>query len=154
MHEDIYWIDAMEITQVEADALLAMEKVCSDASPRSFPDLGGSLQIDLLSRDERELFILDISRRRISLSTKYQTRARQSVVLARLDFNSPHRNPDGNLVGVPHLHLYRDGYGDKWAFTIPDGMLTKPNDARQTLIDFMNYCKIVEQPHINWGLFS
>lgn len=154
MTEDTNWTDDMEITQAEADALLNMEKVCSDHSAFNFPDLGGSLKIDLLSKDERELFVLDISRRRISLSTKYQTRARQSIVLARLDFASAHRNPDGNLVGVPHLHLYRDGYGDKWAFPIPEGMLSNQSDTRQTLLDFMKYCQIVDLPDIRWGLFS
>jgi len=57
-------------------------------------------------------------------------------------------------VGVPHLHLYREGYGDKWAVEIPEGLLSKPEDAWQVLHDFMKYCGVVEQPNIVRGLFS
>lgn len=56
--------------------------------------------------------------------------------------------------GVPHLHLYREGYGDKWAVEVPDGILSNPADAWQVLHDFMRYCGVVEQPNIVRGLFS
>ena len=75
------------------------------------------------------------------------------LVLARLDFNSPHRNPDHTEVGIPHLHLYQEGYGDKWAYDVPAGMLKNPLDAWQVLADFMAYCYIVEPPNITRGLF-
>ncbi len=144
----------IDLSQTEADALLQMEKYRIDSTSYAFPDLGGNVQIALQSQNQREAFWLDISRRRIALTTKYQARGRQSLVLARLDFNSPHRNPDDSEVGVPHLHLYRDGYGDKWAFPVPQNMLQQPSDAWQTLLDFMNYCRIVEPPNITRGLFS
>jgi hypothetical protein len=36
------------------------------------------------------------------------------VVLVRLDLGgAPHRNPFDEEIGVPHLHLYREGFGDK-----------------------------------------
>jgi hypothetical protein len=107
-----------------------------------------------MSRDERERFSLDINRKRIALTTGYQTRARQVVVLARLDFAAPHRNPDDTEVGVPHLHLYREGFGDKWAIEVPVGLLSNPADAWQVLLDFMRYCGVVEHPDIRRGLFS
>lgn len=143
-----------DLSQSEADALLGMEKYRVDNMSHAFPDLGGSIQIGLRSKDQRESFILDISRRKIALTTKYQTRARQSIVLARLDFNSPHRNPDDSEVGVPHLHLYREGYGDKWACEVPVDMLKNPSDEGQILLDFMSYCSIVQPPIITTGLFT
>lgn len=142
------------LLQVEADALLRMEKVRVNEDQWQFPDLGGRIEIPLASRDHREAFSLDISRRRIALTTKYQTRARQTIVLARLDFNSPHRNPDDVEVGIPHLHLYREGFGDRWAYPVPDGMLSNSSDAWQVLVDFMSYCQIAETPNIVRGLFS
>lgn len=142
------------LTQSEAQMLLAMEKISQNNTEYVFPDLGGNVEIPLISRDGREFFSLDISRKCIALTTKFQTRARQSLVLARLDFNSPHRNPDDTEVGVPHLHLYCEGYGDKYAYEIPSGMLSKPTDVQQTLQDFMRYCTIVSPPNIKWGLFS
>lgn len=76
------------------------------------------------------------------------------VVLARLDFGAPHRNPDDTEVGVPHLHLYREGFHDKWAHPVPDGMLSNPVDAWQCLLDFMRFCNVAEAPRITRGLFT
>lgn len=103
------------LAHTDADALLRMEKVPASADTFHFPDLAGWVEVPLASRDEREQFSLDINRKRISLTTGYQACGQKVVVLARLDFAAPHRNPDGSEVGVPHLHLYREGYGDKWA---------------------------------------
>lgn len=142
------------LAQADADALLKMEKVPASSDIFHFPDLGGRIEVPLVSRDQREAFSLDVNRKRIALTTGYQTRARKAVVLARLDFSAPHRNPDGTAIGVPHLHLYREGFGDKWAVEVPAGVLGNPNDAWRVLQDFMRYCGVVEEPNIVQGLFS
>ncbi len=142
------------LAQVEADALLKVEKVPASSEVFDFPDLGGRIEVPLMSRDHRETFSLDINRKRIALTTGYQTRARKVVVLARLDFAAPHRNPDGTEIGVPHLHLYREGYGDRWAVEVPVGLLSNPQDGWQVLRDFMRYCRVIEEPNIVQGLFS
>ena len=83
-------------------------------------------------------FSLDVTQKRIVLKLKCQLRCTtKPVVLARLDFASPHRNPDGTAVGVPHLHVYREGYGDKFAYEVPPGMLKNPDDSLQVLLDFL-----------------
>lgn len=143
------------LAQEVADNLLFMDKIPEDSSNvYEYPDMGGKLMIPLISNNGRESFLLDINRKKISLKVTYQTRGRQIFVLARLDFNSPHRNPDGTEVGIPHLHLYKEGYGDKWAFPVPEGMLSNPISAWQNLIDFMQFCKVIQQPKINHGLFT
>ena len=143
------------LAQEVADNLLFMDKIPEDSSNvYEYPDMGGKLTIPLISNNGRESFLLDINRKKISLKVTYQTRGRQIFVLARLDFNSPHRNPDGTEVGIPHLHLYKEGYGDKWAFPVPEGMLSNPISAWQNLIDFMQFCKVIQQPKINHGLFT
>ena len=142
------------LPQSDADALLRMEKIRANNDAFTFPDLGGRIEVPLVSQDHRELFSLDINRKRIALTTGYQTRGRQSIVLVRLDFAAPHRNPDGAEVGVPHLHLYREGYGDRWAISLPEGMLRDPNNVSMVLADFMAYCHIVDTPDIRFGLFS
>lgn len=142
------------LSQSDADALLRMEKERANDDVVAFPDLGGRIEVPLLSRDHRESFSLDINRKRIALTTGYQTRGRQTIVLARLDFAAPHRNPDGEEVGVPHLHLYREGFGDRWAFPVPADMLSAPDDARRVLHDFMAYCQVVVTPNITFGLFA
>lgn len=146
----------LELTQTEADALIAMPKVKVSDDPCDYPGGGGSLILPLTSQDKREQFLLDISRARIDLQKgKYQNRARQVVVLVRLDFGgSPHRNPDDREIPCPHLHVYREGSGDKWAIPVPAGNFPNLGDLWQTLQDFMRFCNIVDPPAIHRGLFS
>ena len=116
----------------------------------------GSLMIPLHSADRRESFVLDISQGRIDLLRgKYQNRARQVIVLIRLDFGgAPHRNPDDQEIACPHLHLYREGFGDKWAVSVPIDRFPRIGDLWRTLEDFMRFCNITQPPQIERGLFS
>jgi len=143
------------LTQAEADTLLAMEKHRADDLGWDYPDLGGQITIPLVSNDRREPFLLDVRRGRIDLvKGTYQNRGRQVVILARLDFGgAPHRNPDGEEVGSPHLHLYREGYGDKWACPVPPDHFSNLDDLWLTLQEFMRFCNIAEPPFIKRGLF-
>jgi len=145
----------LEITQSEAEALIAMEKHRASDDRYSFPLGGRSVSIPLQSVDKREQFLLDISRGLIDLGRgKYQNRARQVVVLVRLDFGgSPHRNPDGEEIGSPHLHIYREGFGDKWAIPLPADRFPRITTLRRTLDDFMQFCNITLHPNIESGLF-
>ena len=77
------------------------------------------------------------------------------AILARLDFGgATHRNPDGEEIGSPHLHLYREGFGDKWAFPVPSDSFADLEDPWRTLEDFMQFCNIIEPPVIRRGLFT
>jgi hypothetical protein len=145
----------LEITQSEADILIAMAKHRSSDERYEFPLGGHSVTIPLQSVDKREQFLLDISRGRIDLSRgKYQNRARQVVVLVRLDFGgSRHRNPDGEEIPSPHLHIYREGFGDKWAIPLPADRFPRIQDLRGTLDDFMPFCNITAPPDIERNLF-
>ncbi len=143
------------LTQAEADALITAEKRRIDATEWDYPGSGGVITIPLVSTDQREPFLLDIRRARIGLAKgTYQNRGRQVVVLVRLDFGgAPHRNPDGEEVGSPHLHLYREGFDDKWASPVPSNRFADLDDLWRTLEDFMRFCNIVEPPVIRRGLF-
>ena len=144
------------LTQAEADALIAMEKLRVDDARCDYPGLGGSISVPLVSRDKRETFLLDVSRGRIDLlKGTYQNRARQVIVLVRLDFGGqPHRNPDDQEIPSPHLHVYREGYGDKWAVPVPSERFPDISDLWRLLQDFMRFCNITEPPFIEKGLFS
>ena len=147
----------INLTQEEANALIAMEKHVIDPSKEwEYPDLGGSISIPLQSLDRHEQFLLDLSRGRIDLlKGKFQDRARQAVVLVRLDFGgAPHRNPDGAEVACPHLHIYRENYGDKWADPVPSSFLACGTTSFDMLNAFMDYCAIRSKPNINRGLFT
>lgn len=146
----------INLSQSEADALIAMEKVNVDNQNWGYPDIGGRISIPLVSKNKRESFILDISRGKIDLlKGTYQNRARQIMILVRLDFGGqPHRNPDGEEIPSPHLHVYREGHGDKWAMPISANQFSNVSDLWQTLQEFMRYCNITDVPNIERGLFS
>lgn len=146
----------INLTQAEADALIAMEKHRANEDRSDFPMGGQSLVLPLQSADKREHFLLDLSRGRIDLlKVKMQNRARQIVVLVRLELGgAPHRNPDDREIPAPHLHVYREGYGDKWAVAVPADRFPATADLWATLEDFMRFCNITRPPHIERGLFT
>lgn len=146
----------INLTQTEADSLISMEKARVDDQEWEYPNLGGAVNIPLISRDKRENFMLDLSRGRIDLAKiKYQNRARQVVILVRLELAGPtHRNPDDEEIPCPHIHLYREGYGDKWAMPAPVEKFPGIGDHWKTLEDFMRFCNITEPPIIKKGLFT
>ena len=129
----------IDLTQAEADALIAMPKVKENEYMWCYPGMGRAVSIPLVSSDRRERFMLDISRGQINLLRgKYQNRARQMVILVRLDFGgTPHRNPDGEEIASPHLHIYREGFGDKWAIPVAKDDFPDVTDLWHTFQDFM-----------------
>ncbi len=110
-----------DLTQKEADRLLRLEKCRIDDTPYQFPTKGQSLRIPLRSKSGNEEFSLDLYRGILAMGkTMFQTRAKKTVILARLDIGGPpHRNPDGKEILSPHLHLYREGHDDDWAYPLP-----------------------------------
>jgi hypothetical protein len=146
----------INLTQAEADALIAMEKHRANEERSDFPMGGQSVVLPLQSRDRREQFLLDLSRGRIDLlHVKLQNRGRQVVVLVRLDLGgAPHRNPDDEEIAVPHMHVYREGYGDKWAVPVPADRFSDLTSVWVTLEEFMRFCSITLPPHIERGLFT
>ena len=144
------------LTQSEADAPFHLEKKYTKVKSIAYPHFGGSVVVPLVSLDEREHFFLDIRRREFDLSRgSYQKRVRHVIVLARLDFNRRlHRNPDGTTINSPHLHLYREGFNDKWAFPVPRGKFTNLNDPWIILKDFLIYCNVVKPPLFHTGVLT
>lgn len=147
----------IHLTQAEADALLDMPKLKENETEWDYPHTGGKIIIPLVSQDKRERFLLDVEKGRIDLEKqKLQNRARQVVILARLEVNGPtHRNPDDEEIPCPHIHLYREGYDIKWAYPVPDDRFRFSNLTNEwtTLQEFMSYCNIVDPPTIKRGLF-
>ncbi len=144
----------INITQSEADQLIAMEKLRVEDKEWFFPNPGERLAIPLVSSNKRESFMLSVTRGRIKLTkASYLNLARKSIVLMRLDLDGPpHRNPDGIEIPRPHLHIYREGFGAKWAIPAPD-RYRDTRDLYSTLWAFMDHCNIVEPPRIEKGLF-
>ncbi len=135
------------LTQTEADTLIAMRK--SFLHPRTISLPRGTDEThDLIGEDKRELCLLDLWRGTIRLSKfRYQTRGRKVIVLVRLDIDgAPHTNPDGTKIGRLHLHLYREGYEDKWAFPLESSEFREPSDMGRSFEDFCRYSNIETLP--------
>ena len=146
----------IDLTQAEADALIEMEKRFVEESDWTFPAPGERMALALTSLDKRENFVLDVTRAQIKLTkATYQNRARQAITLMRLDLDgSPHRNPDGTEVPCPHLHTYREGFGDKWAIAAPIDRYTDTLDLFCTCEAFMQHCNITGPSKMQKGLYS
>ncbi len=147
---------AEHLSQSEADALMGMEKHAEVGATYRFPAKGERLSIPLLSADEKENFNVDVNRRSIALyKCTFNGRARGNVILARLDLNgSPHRNPNGEEIDCPHLHLYREGYGDKWAYSLPDGVFSDLANLKAVCQDFLTYFNVISPPQITSDLLA
>jgi hypothetical protein len=146
----------INLTQDEADRLMAMEKRAVDQKEWLFPVAGHRIAIPLTSLDKRESFTLDVTRAQIKITkATFQNRARTAIILLRLDLDGPpHRNPDGTEIPCPHLHTYREGYGDKWAIPAPPATYANTADLFTTVVVFMQQCNITDPPKIQKGLFS
>ncbi|WP_178379897.1 DUF6978 family protein [Cryptosporangium aurantiacum] len=126
------------LEQWQARDLLRMPKIYSRDA---LVDLSAGVDDDLAieSEDGAEFFLLDVWRsRRSSRKARFQLRYRRGIVLARLCTSIPHTNPDGEHIGAPHLHLFREGYEAKWA----EGLAPFPTH-RAALEDF---CKRINLP--------
>ena len=136
----------MKIPQDRADFLLQMEKHAL-GTQYNFPTSGGKLAIPLVSADGREDFLLDIYRGGIAICGSFQNRVYITCILARLCFGGkPHTNPDGETIQGTHIHIYREGYGDKWAYPLPNQDFPVINDTRTIFSEFMRFCNITKQP--------
>jgi hypothetical protein len=153
------------LTQSAADALIKLPKIKNSDDSYAFPFPGDFLKIPIISQDEQENFLIDISRGRILLTQcTYQERYQTVIILIRLDVDGPpHTNPEvvyvplpyltpynGQIIDCPHLHLYVEGFMDKWAIPAPNDEFPDTTNLYKTLQDFFQYCNVVETPKIYW----
>jgi hypothetical protein len=151
------------LTQTESDYLKNLQKRKKTNERLSFPPAGKFLIIPIISLDELENFLIDIHRgRRNFAKCTYQERCRESIVLVRVDINgSQHPNPEattvplqilepynGKIIDCPHMHLYIEGFSDRWAIPIPVDKFSNTDDLIKSLTDFLNYCNVVDKPSV------
>jgi len=142
------------LTQQRADTLMNMQKVIPASAPITFPLLNEEICLEAQSRDGRETFNYYVNRKGTIKLTKCTYIERYAVIenLVRLDLDgAPHTNPDGQTIPCPHIHIYREGFGDKWAFPLPP-IFTNTNDLVRTFQDFLAYTNVVEYPLIQYSL--
>jgi hypothetical protein len=153
------------LAQSAANDLFDIPKVKKSDESYGFPRPGKKLTIPITSHDGQEDFLIDISRARIRLTKcTYQERCHQMIILVRLDLGGPpHTNPEvasvplpcltphnGLTIDCPHLHVYVEGFMDKWAIPAPNDKFPDTHNLYTTLQDFFSYCNVVEPPKVHW----
>jgi hypothetical protein len=138
------------LTQAEADRFLGMVKhfVRRPASISIPPGIDETYE--LAAVHDRERFLLDVWRGTLRLTKlKFQNRVRIVDVLVRLDVDgAPHTNPDGQRLSGTHLHLFREGYDDRWAYPVDSNTFTLLSDPTTTFHEFCVFCKIESPPPV------
>ncbi|WP_273420241.1 DUF6978 family protein [Veillonella caviae] len=106
--------------------MLREEKIFTDTSI-VFPNQGEETQLNLVSWNDRNQYILYINRKS-KIKTRYtlQNKAYDSHILLRLDLdNKPHRNPNGEKISGNHLHIFdKTDESGSWAFELSDTNLS------------------------------
>ncbi|MGX4600293.1 DUF6978 family protein [Faecalimicrobium sp. JNUCC 81] len=139
------------LTQDDFTQLMQHFKTFEDNSPIVLPDDGGKIARNLHSKNSNDQFILNIERGRIDLKkVKYQTRDKATnTVLLRIDTKGPrHLNPDGEFIECPHIHIYKENYGDKWAIPLDATIFSDFCNLSNLLRDFLIYFNVQDIPTI------
>lgn len=153
-----------DLKQSIADEYFKLEKVPFENKYNNitFPTIGNSINVKLFSEKEAE-FYLDIknsmSNRILCLKKiTFQNRYLKTYTLRRIDLgNKPHKNPKINfkindlldkynvcLIKEPHIHIYVEGFGDKWAIPLTEIENFKNNQNNEYILlkQFVEYCNI------------
>lgn len=132
------------LEQWHADMLLDADKLYSDSTVIDLsPGVDHNYTIESVDGD---MFIFDVRRgQRNPQKARFQLRYRRDIVLARLCTSVPHTNPDGQVLDAPHLHRYREEYGDRFARQLESATL------EDLLLIFCDSIKLA-RPDIQGGM--
>ncbi len=145
----------MSITQAEFNYLISQDKEFEDLSnPVSLGPAPIQWTRKIIAPVTKELFLLDFYRGSVEL-TKYtlNSRYRQTIILLRYDNGGRHTNPDGTLFEGPHVHIYREGYNDKFAFPISEIDVSNSDSMEVVVKKIMQFCNIKRFPSIEVPMF-
>jgi len=138
------------LTQAETDTLIAMVKHFVRPPAIITIPPGADYTYELANPESKEEFLLDVWRGTLRLSkVKLQNRVRKAIVLVRLDVDgAPHTNPDGIRLPGTHIHVFREGYDDKWAQPVDTSKFTALGDTGRTFLQFCAFCNIQAPPPV------
>ena len=132
------------LTQTEYDALMLLLKEFKERDPLILNDRWSR---EITAPVTGDNFMLDFYRGRIEFKKfSLNKRYRKTVVLVRYCSHGSHTNPDDTRFDGPHLHLYREGYDDKYAVDVVTIGATSSSSVAEVLEKFLAYCKIKPVP--------
>ena len=132
----------------EFEALLNQEKVLDKFS--DLPLFGSKKEYLIKGIDtDFELFV-DYSGKRIEFVQKQKYHLQETIGMVRLEIDAPpHINPDGTTVGRNHIHIYKENYDLRWAYSLKDFdifLFKNTQDIIEIFKDFCKYCNIKIEP--------
>lgn len=154
------------LTDTESLELIREEKQFKDDG-FEFPKQGESQTLEAEGLVSHTEYLMDINRKLCTLSRiTYQNRVQKHIILLRLDIDTkPHTNPDGNTISGTHLHVYKEGYLDAWAYELDDPFIQGINpgfnlkdllcqDMERRFEAFSRLCNFTSYPIAVCDLFS
>ncbi|MFV0482223.1 MAG: DUF6978 family protein [Campylobacteraceae bacterium] len=129
-----------------------------------------NLTIVAKSFDDENNFAIHINRKSLEIQ-KVGLSLNSTITLRRVDFFGGHNNPTEILLypdndrllelmerykgfrfsRQSHIHVYIDGYEEKWAFPLSEfGISDNANIQVQARL-FFHYCNIINNPQLNYG---
>jgi hypothetical protein len=145
----------MSITQSDFDTLIKEEKVFSDLiNPLilSPPPINWTREIK--ATNSKNIYLLDFYRGSFELSRyTYNKRYRQSIILLRYDNGGRHTNPDGVSFDGPHVHIFREGYNDKFAFPVSELNINETNSIDEVVTKLLLFCNVIKIPSVEIPMF-
>ena len=134
----------MELTQALAEKYRNSPKRLKNVDKLNLSAEFKIMGEELISDEFGDIFKLDLGKNKIELKVlNCNTRANDCFVLARLDVNDrEHKNPDGTKVGETHLHIYKEGFNDRFAYDPKEHGFSNFDNVSALILQFADFCKI------------
>ena len=128
------------ITQIEYESLMQLLKEFKERNPLSLKEHWSR---EIIAPETGDSFMLDFYNGRIEFKKfSINKRYRNTIILIRYCSHGVHTNPDGIQFTGSHLHLYKEGFDDKFAVGIGTIGATSSSTIVEVLEKFLDYCKI------------
>lgn len=143
----------MSITQQEFDYLMQLKKQFQEKNELLLGPAPHKWSRDIISTTSTEIFILDFYRGSIEIKKyTFHKRYKTCIPLVRFDSWGRHTNPDQQKFVGPHIHIYKEGYDDKFAYSVDVIGINDQNSMEDVLVKFLKYCNVENIPPIQLTL--
>lgn len=145
-----------DLSTEQAWDLIKKRKTFLDSRPIKLPS-GGKHHRLLMGDSVRERFKLSMIRAPSGRSKlTFHKMDSANTPLLRLDLGDhvpTHVNPDKTSVRGPHLHIYREGYGDAWAVPLTSHHeFSGVCDVGGALNELCEFCNIANPPPVQLAM--